>query len=173
MFIITLIFSFFSLLFSKNLPNTVEELNVQTYLGHWTNIYASPTNFIFQGYGKCLTADYGLLDDGTISVVNKQIDENNQPEVISGYAYYKNSSEPGKLNVHFDGVPVDGPYWVVKLGEVVNNQYQYSIVTAPSGVSLWVLVRDLDTYYKYYDDEVKNFLDDYEFKYITISQDNC
>jgi lipocalin len=173
MILITIFFSLFTLLSSKNIPNTVTSFNLDSYLGHWINIYASPTNFIFQGYGKCLTADYGVLDNGNISVINKQLDKNNNSEVISGYAYYKNKSEPGKLNVHFDGVPVDGPYWIVQLGEIIDNQYQYSIVTAPFGISLWVLVRDLDVYYKYYDDEVKKFLDDYEFEYITISQDSC
>lgn len=36
---------------------------------------------------------------------------------MSGYAYYKNESEPGKLTVHLDGVPVDAPYWVLALGD--------------------------------------------------------
>lgn len=36
---------------------------------------------------------------------------------MGGYAYYKNESEPGKLTVHLDGVPVDAPYWVLALGD--------------------------------------------------------
>lgn len=169
----TLLFSFFSLFLSTKIPNTVPVLDLNTYTGHWINIYAAPTNYIFQGYGKCLTADYGLLDNGNISVVNRQLNKNDQVEIISGYGYYTNSSEPGKLTVHLDGVPVDGPYWVVKLGEVVDNQYQYSIITVSSGISLWVLTRDLNTFYKLYNDEVTEFLDEYNFNYITISQDGC
>jgi lipocalin len=169
----TLLVSFFSLFLSTKIPNTVPVLDVNEYTGHWINIYAAPTNYIFQGYGKCLTADYGLLDNGNISVVNRQLNKNDQVEIISGYGYYTNSSEPGKLTVHLDGVPVDGPYWVVKLGEVVDNQYQYSIITTPSGISLWVLTRDLNSFYKLYNDEVTEFLDEYNFNYITISQDGC
>jgi lipocalin len=101
------------------------------------------------------------------------LNKNDQVEIISGYGYYTNSSEPGKLTVHLDGVPVDGPYWVVKLGEVVDNQYQYSIITTPSGISLWVLTRDINSFYKLYDDEVTEFLDEYNFNYVTISQDGC
>ena len=109
-------------------PEVVKELDVNKYLGNWYQIYGAPTNVIFQGYGKCLTAQYGLLENGDVSVLNSQINSNNELEQISGYAYYTNTSEPGKLSVHLDGVPVDSPYWVVKLGEELNGQYQYSII---------------------------------------------
>ena len=160
-------------IFSKTLPDTVQELDVNKYTGHWVQVYGAPTNVVFQGYGECITADYGLLDNGYVSVVNTQINENKQVEKINGYAYYKNISEPGKLSVHLEGVPVDSPYWVVKLGEVVDNQYQYTIITTPSGVSLWVLVRDLDRFFKLYDAEVRTFLDEYNFLYTSIKQDEC
>jgi len=158
---------------SKSLPAVISEINVPSYLGHWEQLYQAPTNVIFQGYGTCITADYGLLDNGNITVLNAQLDENHNIEQISGYAYYKNASEPGKLTVHLDGVPVDSPYWIVKLGEVVNNQYQYSIITTPSGISLWVLVRDIDVFMKYYNTEVEDFLHQYDFKYTVVIQENC
>jgi len=174
---VSMLFTIFALFlestFSKTLPETVQELDVNKYAGHWLQVYGAPTNVVFQGYGECITADYGLLDNGYVSVVNTQINENKEVEKINGYAYYKNISEPGKLSVHLEGVPVDSPYWVVKLGEVVDNQYQYSIITTPSGVSLWVLVRDLDTFFKLYDAEVKQFLDEYNFIYTSIKQDEC
>lgn len=154
---------------SKSLPAIISEINVPSYLGHWKQLYQAPTNVIFQGYGTCITADYGLLDNGNITVLNAQLDENDSIEQISGYAYYKNASEPGKLTVHLDGVPVDSPYWIVKLGEVVDNQYQYSIITTPSGISLWVLVRDIDVFMKYYNTEVEDFLQMYDFKYTQVT----
>ena len=154
---------------SKSLPAVISEINVPSYLGHWKQVYQAPTNVIFQGYGTCITADYGLLDNGNINVINTQLDENASIEQISGYAYYKNASEPGKLTVHLDGVPVDSPYWIVKLGEVVDNQYQYSIITTPSGISLWVLVRDIDVFMKYYNTEVEDFLQMYDFKYTQVT----
>jgi lysozyme C len=164
-------FSAFSLTVSNPIP--VEELNLNGYLGHWVQVYGAPTNSLFQGYGECLVADYGLLDNGQVSVLNTQIDENGVLEQIDGYAYYKNISEPGKLTVHLNGVPVDSPYWVVKLGEFKDNQYQYSIVTTPSGISLWVLVRDLDTFFTLYDSEVQDFLMQNGYKYVEIKQENC
>lgn len=167
--------SIFSLLlfvaFASSSPQPIEELDVAKYLGKWFQIYGAPTNVIFQGYGKCITADYGLLTDGNVSVLNAQLNMKNEPEKISGYAYYKNMSEPGKLTVHLDGTPADAPYWVVSLGEVKNGQYQYSIITTPSGISLWVLARDVDLFLRNYDAEVKQFLEAGSYKYVAIEQD--
>lgn len=158
---------------SGGVHDTVSELNVPMYLGHWIQVYGAPTNTLFQGYGECITADYGLMDNGFVSVLNTQINEERVVEQIAGYAYYKNVSEPGKLTVHLDGVPTDSPYWVVKLGEVVDNQYAYSIITTPSGISLWVLVRDIDTYFALYDAEVRAYLDENKYHYVKIVQSGC
>lgn len=157
----------------KDAIPTVSQLDIQSYLGHWTLVYQSPTNWIFQGYGKCITADYGLLDNGNISVLNTQLNLKNETEQISGYGYCADISEPGKLTVHLDGTPEDAPYWVVQLGEVKNDQYQYTIVTSPSGISLWVLVRDIASFFDLYDVEVVDFLHKYGFVYRPVSQTNC
>lgn len=151
--------------------STVQELDVGRYIGKWYQVYGAPTNVVFQGYGKCVTADYGLLEDGNVSVVNSQINMKDELEQIFGYAYYKNISEPGKLTVHLDGVPVDSPYWVISLGETKDDQYQYTIITTPSGISLWVLTRDIDSFFKNYDEEVIDILNENNFKYVIIDQD--
>lgn len=161
-----------SFLRGKRAPETINEIDVTKYVGDWYQVYGAPTNVIFQGYGTCLTAQYGLLENGNVSVLNSQINANDELEQISGYAYYTNTSEPGKLTVHLDGVPADSPYWIVKLGEVLNEEYQYSIITTPSGISLWVLTRDVDEFYNKYDEEVTQYLNDNNFKYETIVQDD-
>jgi len=186
--------------FAKSSPVPVEKLDVTKYLGKWFQIYGAPTNVVFQGYGKCITAEYGLLPDGNdlrvsssvgdtsaflrnpdgrrpsgfssnVSVLNAQLNAKNELEQIAGYAYYKNVSEPGKLTVHLDGTPADAPYWVVALGDVKNDQYQYSIVTTPSGISLWVLARNVNLFLREYDAEVRAFLEAGSYKYVTIEQD--
>jgi lipocalin len=173
MFLKAFLFSLFTTITSSILPDTVNELDVNSYTGHWIQVYGAPTNTLFQGYGTCITADYGLLDNGYVSVLNSQLNRDGEIEKINGYAYYKNASDPGKLTVHLDGVPVDSPYWVVKLGQIVDNQYQYSIITSPSGISLWVLTRDVKKFNELYDSEVTQFLDNYKFKYTSIDQTNC
>ena len=102
--------------------------------------------------------------------INAQLNENNETVQILGYAYFKNVSEPGKITIKLDGVPFESPYWIVKLGEVVNNQYQYSIITTPSGISLWVLARDVENFMKLYNKEVISFLHQYGYKYTTVTQ---
>jgi lipocalin len=170
LFIIGFLLNFISV---TGKPVTVSELNIGQYSGRWFQVYGAPTNVIFQGYGECITADYSLLPTGNVSVINSQINKNKQLEQIFGYAYYQNSNEPGQLTVHLDGVPVDSPYWVVKLGEVVNDQYQYSIVTTPSGVSNWVLARNITTFFEKYNSQVTKYLDDNKYSYVPINQDNC
>jgi len=167
------IIAFLNTSFAKNAPETVNVLDISKYLGHWVQVYAAPTNTIFQGYGECITADYGLLDNGYVSVLNTQINEKKEVEQIEGYAYYKNETDPGKLTVHLEGVPTDSPYWVVKLGEVIDEQYAYSIITTPSGVSLWVLVRDIGVYFEKYDSEVRSYLDSNNYRYVEINQKEC
>lgn len=173
MLCILLLFLQLLLVYGNRFPNTVNELDVNSYLGHWIQVYGAPTNTIFQGYGTCITADYGLLDNGYVSVLNSQLNKNKEIETINGYAYYQNISEPGQFTVHLDGVPVDSSYWVVKLGEVVDNQYQYTIITTPSYISLWVLTRDINKFNELYDKEVKDFLDEYNFNYVSIKQTDC
>ena len=151
----------------------INEIITDMYLGRWYQVYGAPTNVIFQGFGECITADYGLLPNGNISVLNSQINHKNNLEQISGYAYYKNISEQGKLTVHLNGVPVDAPYWIVKLGEVIDNQYQYSIITTPSGFSNWILTRNVTRFYELYSKEVKDFLTSNAYNWVTINQDNC
>jgi apolipoprotein D and lipocalin family protein len=155
-------------------PVTVPELDVEKYTGRWYQVLGAPTNEIFQGYGTCITADYGILPNGSVSVLNAQLDKNGELEEIPGYAYYKNTSEPGKLTVYLQGTPFDGPYWVVKLGEVANDQYQYSIVTVPSQISLWVITRNVEDFYEKYAKSVINYLDQQNYHYETIVQTkNC
>ena len=167
-----LLILYFVFVNSKTIP-PVSELNASNYIGHWLQVYGAPTNVLFQGYGTCITADYGILHNGNISVINTQLNKDNEIEQIKGYGYYKNVSEPGKLTVHLQGVPVDSPYWVIKLGEIKNDQYQYSIITTPSDISLWVLVRDINTFFELYNEEVVEFLDSNHFNYKNISQTDC
>ena len=54
-----------------------------------------------------------------------------KPEGILGYAYVPNSNEPGKLKVHFDVSPSDGNYWIIKLGPVIDEKYDWVVVSEP------------------------------------------
>jgi len=51
-------------------------------------VYKSSVTFSDTGYGTCITTNYEILKNGNVSVLNTQLDENNEIEQISGYAYY-------------------------------------------------------------------------------------
>jgi lipocalin len=160
-------------LFAKsNNFTTVSELDLPKYMGHWYQVYAAPVDYVFQGYGKCITADYQITGSNNVSVLNAQYNINNEYEEIKGYAFYKDVNQPGKLSVVLDGVGVVAPYWVIKLGEIVNSYYQYSIISVPEGPSLWVIARNTDDFFNLYDEDVKTFLDENKLTYIKVVQ-NC
>ena len=162
-----------SLAWGNTIPS-VKELDLEKYIGHWYQVYASPVDFTFQGYGKCITADYDIQGANNVSVLNSQLNKNDELEQIEGYAFYKDLTEPGQLSVHLDGVPVISPYWVVKLGDRdTAAEYTYSIITVPSGPSLWVLARNVSEFFVFDADEVGAFLDSYQLFYVKVDQENC
>jgi lipocalin len=169
-FFFSLLQSFFLLVVgNKIIP--VSELDLPKYMGHWFQVYAAPIDYTFQGYGKCMAADYKILGQNNVSVLNSQYNKKNEYEEISGYAFYKDASKPGELSVTLEGVPVVAPYWVLQLGKVVNDEYQYSIVSVPVGPSLWVLARDVNDFFQTYNDDVISFLDEHNFRYVKVEQD--
>ncbi|KAG7170771.1 apolipoprotein D-like [Homarus americanus] len=88
----------------------VNNFDLQRYLGRWYEIerFFNP----FQN-GECVTADYELFPNGTVSVINTQISEG-ELDSISGFAELGPNQSEGKLVVDFpfsegsfspDGVP--------------------------------------------------------------------
>jgi len=155
----------------------VDELDLPSYMGKWYQVYQDNFNRLFQGRGRCSTATYKIIDSNNISVLNKQIDEENKLDQIIGYAYYKDNDCCGYLTVKLKDAPT-APYWVLELGPIFNDLYDYSIVSDNKGLSLYVLTRDVERFYKLYDDQVLKSLNDLGFskKYnypITMNQTDC
>lgn len=129
----------------------VTALDVDRYTGRWYQAYSSYTvSMLLEQNGACVTADYAAQDDGSISVVNTARAKTADGELIKmdGYAYVEDASQPGKLTVHLDGVPVDAPYWILALGgEEEDGPYSWSIVSDPIRAFLFVLVRNPETFF--------------------------
>ena len=172
------------LLFSLLLPycfgkeyKAVDQLDLKSYMGKWYQVYGDNFNKVFQGNGKCATAEYSLLSANNVSVHNEQLSSNNKLETIDGYAYYKDNNTGGYLTVLLDG-QMEAPYWVIELGPKVNNLYDYSIVSDNLKLSLFVLARDVNSFYKNYDTEVLVSLKEFGFtnfanKPIKMNQSDC
>jgi len=81
----------------------VTELNRTQYLGRWYQAYSDfAVEATFENNSYCLTADYGLYPNNTISVLNRERQYNiSGPERrVLGWADLANASEPGELTVH-------------------------------------------------------------------------
>jgi hypothetical protein len=123
----------------------------------------------------------GYVPDIDATIITRMLDAGAE---IAGKTHCENYCISGGSHTNAKG-PVHNPYKmgyssggsssgsgvVVALGEVKNGQYQYSIVTTPSGISLWVLARNVDLFMRDYDAEVRTFLEAGEYKYVTIEQD--
>lgn len=176
MYLLFLLFISFFIYVKSN--NTVRTLDLEKYEGRWYQIYGNNFDQLFEKFSSCITADYSILPTGNVSVINSQYNKDHL-EQIYGYAYYASTNPnsklfPGQFTVHLDGVPHDAPYWVYNLGPESNGLYDWSIVSDPTKLSLFVLARDVSTYYEKYNDEVKNILTEYGFdNLVKVSHENC
>ena len=115
--------------------DTVNQLDVEQYMGKWYEIERLPNTFE-EGL-KCVTAEYTLLEDGKIEVLNSGIDEESgELQSSKGIAKSAREEAPGELKVSFFR-PFYGDYFIMDLDE----NYQYVLVGAPSREFLWVLSR--------------------------------
>lgn len=155
----------------------VDKLDLTKYVGRWYQVYKNRFDNTFQGGGTCAVADYQLVDTA-VTVSNNQINKDGSLGQIKGSAFYSPGNTGGELTVSLDGVPREAPYWVIEIGPVKDNQYEYSIVSDNNRFSLFVLARNVTQYYEEYDEMVQASLKSYGFtnalnKPITLSQEDC
>lgn len=122
---------------SKNyLPLEVASyVDINKYIGKWYEIARLP---FFQQEGcSCTTAEYEIIDNSTIGVINKCFKEG-EFDSASGKAFVVDGSNNAKLKVQFFW-PFKGDYWIIFLDE---KNYNWAVVGTPSRKYLWILSRD-------------------------------
>lgn len=114
--------------------STVENVDINRYLGTWYEV--ARFEHFFEKDCKNVTANYSLRDDGQIDVLNKcvKIDDEKLKEA-NGIAYATDDSF-SKLKVSFFR-PFYGDYQIIMLGE----QYDYAVIGTPSREYFWILSR--------------------------------
>jgi len=131
----------FSLLLTGcvGLPENVKPVahfNADKYLGKWYEI--ARLDHSFERDLTKVSATYSLREDGGIRVINRGYDAQKQQwKEADGKAYFVNSADQGYLKVSFFG-PFYGAYIVVELDQ---ENYQYSLVSGPDKLYLWILSR--------------------------------
>lgn len=119
---------------------TAESVDIERYVGRWYSISALPQTFT----KNCLsqTADYSIINEQTISVLNTCV-KAKKMTTISGRAVVVNASTNAELEVTFDNFftrffRVKGDYTIMKL----DRAYQYVLVGSKDRKSLWILARE-------------------------------
>jgi apolipoprotein D and lipocalin family protein len=113
--------------------DTVPSVDLARYVGKWYEIASLPV--IQQKGCSCTTAEYSVLEEGVIKVVNacRKGDEVDQAEAK---AFVVEGSGNAKLRVQFFW-PFRGDYWIIDLAE----DYSYAVVGTPSRKYFWILSR--------------------------------
>ena len=160
--------------------NFSEPLNIPAYLGRWYQVYS---NFFvtstFERNAKCVLTDYGFYDQKNISVYNQEYNtRTGNKGSITGYAVIPDENTPRKLAVTLNGGMSDAPYWIYETGPIVKNQYEYSIVSDNMKIGLFVLARNVETFFTTYNEKVLEHLSMYGFttffnKPILTNQNDC
>ena len=118
---------------------SVESLDPVRYLGLWYEIATVPTGPQRNCTGT--TAEYGIIDDETVSVRNRcyLYDLDGQQSLINGTATFIDNSYT-RLSVDL-GFGFGAPYLVTEL-DGSEGEEPYSFAAVVSGSTLWVLARE-------------------------------
>ncbi len=120
----------------------VPSLNAERYMGTWYEIAKYPNRFQKHCVGDT-RAEYTLMPDNRVQVVNRCRLENGEFEVANGIARQVGGTNSPKLEVRFapawlSFIPaVWGDYWVID----IDDGYQLVAVSEPKRNYLWVLSR--------------------------------
>lgn len=145
----------------ETLP-TATNVDIARYIGKWYAVSALPQFFT----RKCVaqTAEYGILSENSISVLNTCLKKNGKTSDIEGQAVVADPKTNARLVVTFNNFftklfRVKGEYVIIKLSD----GYDTVLVGSTDRKSMWILSRtpniDPDTFREY-----KNFAKNLGFK---------
>jgi apolipoprotein D and lipocalin family protein len=125
-----------------DLVRSVPTLELARYLGLWYEQGRLPLRFE-DDEARDVTAEYSLADDGTVTVDNRCLDRNGEPQRALGQGI-PDPEHPGRLRVSFlpeklRWLPFTrADYWVLR----VDDDYRHALVGTPDHRYLWLLSRE-------------------------------
>lgn len=121
-------------------PETVAFVDVERYTGVWYEIASYP-QFFNRGLVNT-TAEYQIVDEGELSVLNKANEGPGGEETsISGSAFVVDEESNAKLRVSFSPIfprLFAGQYWIIGLD---TEEYSWAVVSNARKSSLFILSR--------------------------------
>jgi len=116
--------------------STVENVDIERYMGRWYEIARFPNRFEKNLVG--VTADYSLNKNGRIKVVNSGYKNTLRGELkqAHGRAKIPDPEQPGRLKVAFF-LFFYGDYYILEL----DSDYQWVLVGSSTPEYLWILSR--------------------------------
>lgn len=114
--------------------STVKNFEIEKFVGKWYEL-ARYDHFFELGMTN-VTADYTLLDDGKIRVVNSGIKNGRKKEIVGKAKYPDPQKHPGKLAVSFF-LWFYSDYYVM----YVDKDYKHVIIGSSSDKYLWIMSR--------------------------------
>ncbi|BAU58645.1 outer membrane lipoprotein Blc [Halorhodospira halochloris] len=116
----------------------VSDFDAERYTGKWYEI--KRLDHRFERGLTHVTAEYQAQDDGTIKVINRGFDTDDcEWKSIEGTATFRESPDIASLRVVFFW-PIAGGYHVI----VLDDDYEWAMVSGPSRNYLWILAREPD-----------------------------
>ncbi|MFO7527061.1 MAG: lipocalin family protein [Ignavibacteriaceae bacterium] len=135
-----ILFMTLNLLAQQNPPATVKMVDLDKYTGLWYEISKIPNRF----QKHCVsgtTAEYKLMEDGRIEVINSCIDDEGERDAADGVARVVDKNSNAKLEVSFFSIlgwrPFWGDYWIIGL----DVDYKWAVIGTPDRKYGWVLSR--------------------------------
>ena len=114
--------------------STVKQLDLKRFMGKWYEIVRFEHRF--EKGMTHVTADYSMLPNGKIKVVNRGI-KDGKPKEITGKAKQPDPLKyPGRLEVSFF-LWFYSDYYVFE----IDKNYQYAVIGSSSDKYLWILSR--------------------------------
>ena len=121
-------------------PRVVEDVDLNRYIGRWYEIALIPVWFQKECAGGT-TAEYTLVKEGVVSVVNRCCTKDGKVKEAKGRAWVVDTKTPAKLKVSFFSLfgfwLFAGHYWIIDL----DPEYQYAVIGHPSRNLGWILSR--------------------------------
>lgn len=114
--------------------STITTIDLTRYMGKWYEI--ARYEHRFEKGMTHVTADYSILPNGKIRVVNQGIKDGIHKEIIGKAKQPDPEKYPGRLKVSFF-LWFYSDYYILEL----DNNYQYAVVGSSSDKYLWILSR--------------------------------